>query len=57
MDENVVLLDLSDSDMTLSEAFHLVEKYQMENPNAEIYLDGDRKAIMIRRHFTQTTLD
>ena len=57
MDESVVLLDVSGSDMTLSEIFHLVEKYQMENPDCEVYLDGDRKAIMVRRHFMQATLD
>lgn len=57
MDESVVLLDVSESDMTLSEIFHYIEKYQMENPDSEVYLDGDKKAIMIRRHFVQTTLD
>ena len=45
---DVVIMDVDDSDMTLSEIFQLVERYQSEHPEMDIYLDGDRRAIMGR---------
>ena len=49
---DVVVMDV-DSDMTLSEIMQLVERYQSEHPEMDIYLDGDRRAIMGRPRAVQ----
>jgi hypothetical protein len=43
-----VIMDISNSDLTLSEVLRMVERFQSENPEMEVYLDGDRRAIMGR---------
>ena len=50
---DVVILDVDDSDMTLAEIFQLVDRYQSEHPEMDVYLDGDRRAIMGRLHTAQ----
>ena len=47
---DVVIMDVDDPNMTLSEILQLVERYQSEHPEMDIYLDGDRRAIMGRPH-------
>lgn len=47
-----VFIDVKASDMTLSEIFRKVQEIQSENPNMEIFLDGDRHAIMGRPRAT-----
>jgi len=43
-----VFIDVRKNDLTLSEIFRMIELIQSENPGLEIYLDGDRRAIMGR---------
>lgn len=43
-----VFIDVKASDLTLSEIFRRIAEIQSENPDLEIYLDGDRHAIMGR---------
>lgn len=43
-----LFLDVKTSDLTLSEVFRMVERIQSENPELDIFLDGDRHAIMGR---------
>ncbi len=50
---DVVMMDVDDPGMTLSEILQLVERYQSEHPEMDIYLDGDRRAIMGRPHTLQ----
>lgn len=43
-----VFVDVRKNDMTLSEIFRTIDRIQSENPDLEIFLDGDRHAIMGR---------
>ena len=43
-----VFIDVRTCDLTLSEIFRKIEDIQSENPDLEIFLDGDRHAIMGR---------
>jgi len=43
-----VFIDIRTCDLTLSEIFRKIEDIQSENPDLEIFLDGDRHAIMGR---------
>jgi hypothetical protein len=44
-----IFIDVRASDLTLSEIFRKIQDIQSENPDLEIFLDGDRHAIMGRR--------
>jgi len=44
-----VFIDVRASDLTLSEIFRKIQDIQSENPDLEIFLDGDRHAIMGRK--------
>lgn len=44
-----VFIDVRKNEMTLSEIFRMIDQIQSENPELDIYLDGDRHAIMGRR--------
>lgn len=52
-----VFMDVGSQDLTLTEVLRLVEKIQDENPDTEIFLDGDRKAIMGRPRIVQRALE
>lgn len=54
---DMLILDVDDPNLTLSQILGMVEKYQSENPDMEVYLDGDRKAIMGRPHIVQEGLE
>ncbi len=54
---DVVIKDVDDPDMTLSEIMQLVQIYQSDNPDMDVYLDGDRRAIMGRPHNVQEGLE
>jgi len=44
-----VFIDVRTSDLTLSEIFRHIESIQSDNPDMEIFLDGDRHAIVGRK--------
>lgn len=44
-----VFIDVRSNDLTLSEIFRMIDQIQSENPELEIFLDGDRHAIMGRK--------
>ena len=44
-----IFIDVRTSDLTLSEIFRQIEIIQSDNPDMEIFLDGDRRAIVGRR--------
>ncbi|MCL1904596.1 MAG: hypothetical protein FWG58_04330 [Methanomassiliicoccaceae archaeon] len=44
-----VFIDVRTSDLTLSEIFRQIELIQSDNPELEIFLDGDRHAIVGRQ--------
>ncbi|MCL2608073.1 MAG: hypothetical protein FWD92_05940 [Methanomassiliicoccaceae archaeon] len=44
-----VFIDVRTSDLTLSEIFRHIESIQSDNPDLEIFLDGDRHAIVGRK--------
>ena len=54
---DVVILDVDDPDMTLSQILQLVDRYQSEHPEMDVNLDGDRRAIMGRSHAVQEGLE
>ena len=51
------LVDVSGADLTLSEILRLVEQIQSDNPDMDVFLDGDRQAIMGRPHVVQSALE
>ena len=54
---DVVIMDVDDPNMTLSEIFQLVDRFQSEHPEMDVYLDGDRRAIMGRTHTTEGSME
>ncbi len=54
---DVVIMDVDDPNMTLSEIIQLVDRFQSEHPEMDVYLDGDRRAIMGRPHSVQEGLE
>jgi len=44
-----IFIDVRTSDLTLSEIFRQIEIIQSDNPDMEIFLDGDRQVIVGRR--------
>ena len=52
-----LFVDVSGADLTLSEILRLVEQTQSDNPDMDIFLDGDRLAIMGRPHVVQNALE
>lgn len=54
---DVVIMDVDDSDMTLSEILQMVDRFQSEHSDMDVYLDGDRHAIMGCPHAVQECLE
>lgn len=54
---DVVIMDVDDPNLTLTEIIQMVDRFQSEHPELDIYLDGDRKAIMGRSHAVQECLE
>ena len=54
---DVVIKDVDDPDMTLSEILQMVQMFQSEHPEMDVYHDGDRRAIMGRPHNVQEGLE
>ena len=54
---DVVIMDVDDPSMTLSEIMQMVSRFQSEHPELDVYLDGDRRAIMGRPHSVQESLE
>ena len=52
-----VFMDVGSQDLTLTEVLRLVEKIQDENPDTEIFLDGDKKAIVGRPRIVLRALE
>ena len=48
MDNEVVLIDVDSDEYTLGQIMQMVARYQDENPDMEVFLDGDRHAIVGR---------
>ncbi len=57
MSVDVVLCSVDSDDYTLGEIMHMVEKYRQDNPGMEVFLDGDRRAIMGRPRTVQDALE
>lgn len=52
-----LLVNVGSMDITLSEILMLVEKLQGENPDMDVFFDGDRQAIMGRPSVVQRALE
>lgn len=46
MKEIVKLIDIRTSDMKLSEVMAFIDRWKVENPGKEIWMDGDAYAIV-----------
>ena len=49
MDAEVILLDVDSDEYTLGQVMQMIDRFQDENPDMEVYLDGDRHAIIGKR--------
>ena len=49
MDSVEILVNVDTDDYTLGQIMQMVNQYQDEHPDMEVYLDGDRRAIVGRR--------
>ena len=49
MSEEEILLDVDSDEFTLGQIMQMVNRYQDEHPEMEVFLDGDRRAIVGRR--------
>lgn len=48
-DDRVVHIQIATCDLTLSQVIHEIERIAAENPDREVWLDGDRYAIVSQR--------
>ncbi len=48
-----VFIDIRTSDLTLSQVMEEIERIKAENPDMEIFMDGDLYAIVGRRRRTR----
>lgn len=46
---DTVLLDIRTCELTLSEVMQQIRQWQSDMPEAEIFMDGDKYAIVARR--------
>ena len=44
-----VLVDIRTSELKLSEVMRMIEIYQRENPDREVFMDGDLYAVIARK--------
>ncbi len=49
MEPDRILIDIRTCDLTLSQIMSEIARLQAENPDDEIFMDGDRYAIVARR--------
>ena len=49
MDSEVVLISVDSDEYTLGQIMQMVNRFQDENPDMQVYLDGDRRAIIGKR--------
>ena len=49
MSEEEILLDVDSDEYTLGQIMQMVNRYQDEHPEMDVFLDGDRRAIVGRR--------
>ncbi len=49
MDTEEILVDIDTDEYTLGQIMQMVDRYQDEHPDMEVYLDGDRRAIVGKR--------
>ena len=49
MDSEVILVSVDTDEFTLGQIMQMVNRYQDENTDMQVYLDGDRRAIVGRR--------
>lgn len=54
---DIVIMDVDDPNMTLTEILQMVQRFQSEHPEMDVFLDGDRRAIMGRPHSVQDALE
>ena len=54
---DVFIEDVSDPGYTLSQIMHMLDRYREDNPDMDVYLDGDNRAIMARPHSVQSALE
>lgn len=47
---DIILEDVNDPSYSLSQILHMVDIYKEKNPDMDVYLDGDARAIMARPH-------
>ena len=53
MDTDTVFIDITTSELTLTQVLQEIRRIQSENPDYEIFLDGDAHAIVGRRRSGQ----
>ncbi|MDR2846646.1 MAG: hypothetical protein LBV63_05130 [Candidatus Methanoplasma sp.] len=51
MEPDKIFIDIRTSDLTLSQVLQEIAKIQAENPDYDIFLDGDAHAIAGRRRY------
>ncbi|MBE6517850.1 MAG: hypothetical protein E7Z67_06675 [Thermoplasmata archaeon] len=44
----VILIDVDSEDYSLGQIMQMVNRYQQDHPEMEVFLDGDRRAIIGR---------
>lgn len=46
----VILVDVNSDDYSLGQIMQLISSYQQDHPEMDVFLDGDRRAIIGRTH-------
>jgi hypothetical protein len=53
LESDTIFIDIKTSELTLTQVLQEIQRIQKENPNYEIFLDGDTHAIVGRRRSDQ----
>jgi hypothetical protein len=54
VESDTIFIDIRASDLTLAQVLKEIERIQKENPDLEIFLDGDAHAIAGRKRLGRT---
>ena len=46
----MILVDVSSDDYSLGQIMQMVSRFQQDHPEMDVFLDGDRRAIIGRTH-------
>lgn len=51
IEPDYVLLEMNGCNLTITQVLDMADSYMRDHPGFEVFLDGDRRALLARRNF------